>query len=151
MTTQRRDGDVTTIARIGHSEAMELAAEENRRFLLLLEQLGPEHWGMPTDCTRWSVRDVTVHVIASAEAQASPREFLRQAWQGRKLLSQNSSQHWATRHHDPFSLILTGPAGGRFRRRADNSDDLEIDAIECCRILSGRGRPQGVLRHPLPL
>ena len=259
MSTQPRDVDVTTIKRIDHDEAMNLAAEENDRFLLLLEQLGPEHWTRPTDCTRWTVRDLAVHVIASAEAQASPMEFLRQAWKGRRLTREINGQHWvdglneaqlrdrgevipqdiplrwkrasaaalnarrkmpaavrafpllplgemagvdfgwqplgylfdvgftrdtwmhridiaraagqplketadhdgrivedliaewATRHQDPFVLILTGPAGGRYRRPADNSDSVEIDAIECCRILSGRGQPQGVLRHQLPL
>jgi uncharacterized protein (TIGR03083 family) len=260
MTTQPYGSyDVTTITRIGHNEAMELAEEENRRFLLLLEKLGPEHWSRATDCARWTVRDIAVHVAASAEAQASPREFLHQAWKGRKLTRQVNGQHWvdgvneaqlrdrrelmpqgipsrwheasaaalrarrrmpaavralpllplgemagvkfgfqplgylfdigftrdvwmhridicrasrqpldltpehdgrivedlisewATRHQDPFSLILTGPASGRFNRPVDFGDSLEIDAIECCRILSGRGQPRGVLQHQLPL
>jgi hypothetical protein len=59
---------------------------------------------------------------------------------------------WATTHTDPFTLKLTGPAGGTFvRDPADPGDCLEVDAIDCCRILSGRGSPVGVLHHPLLL
>ncbi len=259
MTEDRPPIRAADIARIGHDEAMRLAAEENQRFLALLRQLGPGDWARGTDCTRWSVRDVAVHVIASAEAQASPREFLRQAVRGRRLTAQIGGQHWvdglneaqlqarrelgaedvpprwetaaaaaltarrrlpaaigklrllplgsmagvdfgwqplsylfdigftrdvwmhridiaratdrplnptpehdgrivediiaewATLHTDPFHLRLTGPAGGTFVRADDGSAPLEIDAIDCCRIISGRGTPRGVLEHPLPL
>ena len=59
---------------------------------------------------------------------------------------------WATTHTDPFTLKLTGPAGGTYiRDSADPGDSLEVDAIDCCRILSGRGTPVGVLHHPLLL
>lgn len=253
--------DVSTIRRIAHEEAMQLAAEENRRFLALLRQLNPADWLRATACTRWTVRDVAVHVIASAEAQASPLEFLRQAWQGRRLTSEIGGHHWvdglneaqlrtrnewspdgiparwqrasaaalkarqrmprsvrrlpllplgsmdgadlgwqplaylfdigftrdvwmhrldicmatgrpvnptsghdgrivediiaewATLHSDSFALKLTGPAGGTFTRAevADHEDWLEVEALECCRILSGRGSAHGVLRHALPL
>lgn len=59
---------------------------------------------------------------------------------------------WATTHTDPFTLKLTGPAGGTYvRDSTDPADCLEVDAIDCCRILSGRGTPVGVLHHPLLL
>ncbi|WP_104168374.1 hypothetical protein [Arthrobacter sp. SX1312] len=59
---------------------------------------------------------------------------------------------WTTSHSDPFHLELTGPAGGTLiRRAASGADPLENDAIDACRILSGRGTAVGVLRHPLPL
>jgi hypothetical protein len=58
---------------------------------------------------------------------------------------------WATTPTDPFTLKLTGPAGGTYVDSADPDDCLEADAIDCCRILSGRGTPVGVLHHPLPL
>jgi hypothetical protein len=59
---------------------------------------------------------------------------------------------WATTHKDPFTLKLTGPAGGTYSRDpVPTADRLEIDAIDCCRILSGRGTPVGVLHHPLLL
>ncbi len=59
---------------------------------------------------------------------------------------------WATTHNDPFTLHLTGPAGGIYTRSTDTpGEPLQIDAIDCCRILSGRGTPIGVLHHPLML
>jgi hypothetical protein len=30
---------------------------------------------MPTDCTAWDVRKIALHVLGSADAQASVREF----------------------------------------------------------------------------
>ena len=57
---------------------MRLTATENARLLDQLRGLTDEQWQAPTDCTGWTVRDVVVHLIASAQAQANPLEFLRQ-------------------------------------------------------------------------
>ncbi|GAA0239247.1 maleylpyruvate isomerase family mycothiol-dependent enzyme [Cryptosporangium japonicum] len=56
---------------------------------------------------------------------------------------------WATTHSEPFTLVLTGPAGGKFTR--DDGPVLEIDAVEFVRTLSGRADGDGLLRHRLPL
>jgi uncharacterized protein (TIGR03083 family) len=82
------------IARVGHDEAMRLAATENTRVLELMRGIGPAEWEVATDCTRWTVRDMVVHLIASAEAQAGPAEFARQVWAGRRLTRQIGGQHW---------------------------------------------------------
>src|SRR4029453_16776387 len=42
----------------------------------------------PAHCTRWDVRAIVVHLIASAEAQASAIEFIRQAVVGSRLTKQ---------------------------------------------------------------
>jgi len=243
------------IPRIKHDEAMAIATVENHRLWELLIDIKPDKWSLPTDCTRWDVRAIVVHLIAQAEAQASIVEFVRQTMAGRKLMEEiggiypvdgmneaglrarshlapeelsdrwsrvaaealrfrrrmpapirvlpllrldrglwkplgylydigftrdvwmhrvdlsraigrtfnATAQHdgrlvadiiaeWATTHTDPFTLQLTGPAGGTFvRDPADPGDCLEVDAIDCCRILSGRGTPVGVLHHPLLL
>lgn len=57
---------------------------------------------------------------------------------------------WATTHHDPFSLTLTGPAGGSFTY-GDNGEHVDLDALDFCRTLAGRLTGGGILRHPLPL
>jgi uncharacterized protein (TIGR03083 family) len=241
------------IPRIRHDEAMAIAAVENHRLWKLLIDIKPDEWTLPTDCTRWDVRAVVVHLIAQAEAQASIVEFVRQTMAGRKLMEEiggiypvdgmneaglrarshlkpeelsdlwsrvavealrfrrrmpapiralpllrldrglwkplgylydigftrdvwmhrvdlsraigrtfdATAQHdgrivadiiaeWATTHTDPFTLKLTGLAGGTYvRDSADPGDCLEVDAIDSCRILSGRGTPVGVLHHPL--
>jgi len=51
---------------------------------------------------------------------------------------------WAPRHGQGFTLTLTGPAGGAFTA-GDGTVVLERDAVEFCRILSGRGEGTGLL------
>jgi len=51
---------------------------------------------------------------------------------------------WARRHGRPFELRLTGPAGGTFVQEGDGPV-IERDAVEFCRILSGRAAGDGLL------
>jgi uncharacterized protein (TIGR03083 family) len=46
---------------------------------------------------------------------------------------------WARRHGRPFTLELTGPAGGTFAHQpeSDETEHLTFDAVEFCRILAG--------------
>ena len=57
---------------------------------------------------------------------------------------------WAATHGEPFTLTLTGAAGGRFAS-GEGGEEVEIDAVEFVRTLAGRRPGAGVLRHPLPL
>jgi hypothetical protein len=50
---------------------------------------------------------------------------------------------WARRHGAPVELHLTGPAGGRLSV-GSAGDEITLDAVEFCRVVSGR-RP-----HPHP-
>ncbi len=56
---------------------------------------------------------------------------------------------WAARHGEPFALRLTGPAGGRWRE-GDAGPRIEMDAVEFCREISGRGQAAGLLRTQVP-
>ena len=91
MQTPVRTEDIPAI---GHAEAMRLTEAENARLLTQLRALTPEQWQAPTDCTGWTVRDVVVHLIGSAEGQASPIEFLRQVRAGRPLTKEIGGVHW---------------------------------------------------------
>jgi hypothetical protein len=51
---------------------------------------------------------------------------------------------WAGRHGQPFELTLGGPAGGTFVQ-GDGGQRLELDAVEFCRVLSGRAEGEGLL------
>jgi uncharacterized protein (TIGR03083 family) len=245
---------VWAIGRIEHSEAMELAAVENQLFLSLVRTLGPKDWSRPTDCTRWDVRAVVAHVVGSACAQASPREFVHQLRTGLPLTRRIRGRHWvdgvneaqirdrrnmspaelvfgwetasrralrarrrlpalvralrvlpigppygwkplgflfdigftrdlwihrvdiaravgqplvitadhdgrivgdmvaewSSLHREPFTLHLTGLAGGCYTR-GTGGEVHEMDALEWCRVVSGRTLGSGVLRYPLPL
>ncbi len=56
---------------------------------------------------------------------------------------------WAARHGQPYTLRLTGPAGGSWSS-GDECPLIETDAVEFCRILSGRGHASGLLTTQVP-
>jgi uncharacterized protein (TIGR03083 family) len=56
---------------------------------------------------------------------------------------------WARRHGKPFALTLTGPAGGTFVA-GDGGEPITIDAVEFCRIISGRADGAGLLTQEVP-
>ncbi len=53
------------------------------------------------------------------------------------LLVADVVEEWADRHHHPYQLHLTGAAGGRFAR-GEGGPELTLDAVDFCRVLSGR-------------
>ena len=56
---------------------------------------------------------------------------------------------WADAHGQPVRLRLTGPAGLELVRGTGGAE-LELDAIEFARLVSGRGRAEGLLSTPVP-
>ncbi len=58
-------------------------------------------------------------------------------------------QEWAQAHGRPFHLMLTGPAGGQWSVGA-GGPSLSLDAIEFCRVLSGRAAGDGLLTQQVP-
>jgi len=252
--TSMRGVDVATITPIPYREAITMAAVEHRRVADLLAALPADAWSRPTDCARWDVKALALHLLGSLDGQASVREFIHQWRHGRPLTAEIGGVHWvdgmnelqirerahlsppdivrriretapraeharrripppvralrvlelgppvgrvrvdyltgmgltrdawmhridlcravnqtpaltpehdgrliadivaewARLHGEPFTLILTGPAGGQYRQGTDGPTH-EVDAVQLCRILSGRAHGEGVLRHPLPL
>lgn len=57
-------------------------------------------------------------------------------------------REWADRHQMPFSLELTGPAGGRWSE--GQAETITMDAVEFCRALSGRAPATGLLTTQVP-
>jgi hypothetical protein len=51
---------------------------------------------------------------------------------------------WADRHGRPFLLELDGPGGGSYVGGV-GGEEHRLDAVEFCRILSGRGSGPGLL------
>jgi uncharacterized protein (TIGR03083 family) len=49
---------------------------------------------------------------------------------------------WARRHGRPYRLELTSPAGGKWRRGTDG-EEIVMDAVDFCRVVSGRPDPAG--------
>ncbi|WP_214324306.1 maleylpyruvate isomerase family mycothiol-dependent enzyme [Nonomuraea sediminis] len=56
-------------------------------------------------------------------------------------------EEWARRHGRPYRLVLQGTAGGKF---GTSGEEHVLDAVEFCRILSGRGTGEGLLSRHVP-
>jgi hypothetical protein len=56
---------------------------------------------------------------------------------------------WATRHGLPFTLHLTGPAGGSWAS-GEGGPLINTNAVEFCRLVSGRGHGGGLLATQVP-
>ncbi len=56
---------------------------------------------------------------------------------------------WARRHGAAVRLTLTGPAGGVFVA-GSGGPQIELDAVEFCRTVSGRTSGTGLLAEPVP-
>lgn len=86
-------------------------------------------------------RDVWLHRIDIARAVGRQVDVDSDA--DRRIVA-DVVVEWAERHGRPFQLTLTGPAGGRFRQ-GSGGDVIELDAVEFCRVLSGRAPAEGLL------
>ncbi|MFN2478269.1 MAG: maleylpyruvate isomerase family mycothiol-dependent enzyme [Pseudonocardiaceae bacterium] len=69
---------VDRIPPLEHEEAMRLAQTEYQHLIELVDQLTPEDWTRPTDCTGWDVTAVLAHVLGMLERNADPAEAARQ-------------------------------------------------------------------------
>jgi uncharacterized protein (TIGR03083 family) len=240
---------VTTPDAVTYAGWMSAATEEYRRLDVLLRDLAPDDWTLPTDCDEWDVRAMVAHLVGAAEANASVREMLRQAWVGRRTRTEGdlvdkmnavqvaeraartpaelvadladagargvrararipgpvlavrlplgpplgvrplaylmgriytrdawmhrmdisratgrepllTEEHdgrlvddvvreWAAGHGSPYSLELTGVAGGSWGTPGAG-EQLVLDAVEFCRSVSGRVPARGLLAQPVP-
>ena len=128
--------------RITRPEARLLADEEFVRFADLVATLTPDEWARPTDCTRWDVRKVALHVLGSADAQASVKEFAHQLRRGLPLNEQIDSDHWV----DGLNEL-------QIRERSHLSNDELVGQLRAVgpKAVKGRWRTPPPVRYlPLP-
>lgn len=90
-------------------------------------------------------RDAWMHRVDITRATGRPLE-LTADHDGRIVA--DVVAEWAHGHGQPYRLTLTGPAGGSWSH--GDGDQLTLDAIEFCRILSGRAEGTGLLAHSVP-
>ncbi len=86
-------------------------------------------------------RDAWMHRVDLARATEQPLQ-LTPVHDGRVVA--DVVRDWADRHGRPFLLELEGPAGGSYARGV-GGEEQRLDAVEFCRILSGRGTARGLL------
>ncbi len=106
----------------------------------------PERWtyGYLTDVI--GTRDTWMHRGDIAEATGRPM-MLTAGHDG--LIVADVVREWAARHGEPCSLTLTGPAGGTWTW-GQGGPAFQLDAVQFCRILSGRGQGEGLLATAVP-
>ena len=91
-------------------------------------------------------RDTWMHRTDVAAATGKPMT-LTADHDGRIVA--DAVDEWARRHGQPYTLHLTGPAGGTFSS-GNGGEEIEVDAVQFCRILSGRGEGSGLLNQEVP-
>ncbi|HZW43586.1 MAG TPA: maleylpyruvate isomerase family mycothiol-dependent enzyme [Dermatophilaceae bacterium] len=126
----------TGVTRINRTEARGLASAEFEKFAALAASLSPAEWTTDTDCVGWDVRKMVLHVLGSADAQASPLVFLHQLRRGLPLNKQIDSHHWV----DGLNEL-------QIRERADLADAEVIAQLQAVGAKATNGR----FGTPLPL
>jgi uncharacterized protein (TIGR03083 family) len=91
-------------------------------------------------------RDPWMHRVDISRATGRPLVLTREH-DGRIVA--DVVAEWARRHHQSFRLELSGPAGGSFTY-GDHGEAISLDAVELCRILSGRTTGAGLLTQEVP-
>jgi hypothetical protein len=112
---------------------------------------GPVHetWKLGYLIDTIYLRDLWMHRVDTAHALDRPLE-LSADHDGRIVA--DVVAEWARRHHKPFTLELTGLAGGTYINAPDTHDaeHSSIDAVEFCRTLAGRAPASGLLNTIVP-
>ncbi len=87
------------------------------------------------------LRDAWMHRIDTT--RATGREMVLTPEHDGRIVSDIVAE-WARRHGQPFTIELTGVAGGSYTA-GTGSEPIVIDAIEFCRLTAGRGEATGLL------
>jgi hypothetical protein len=81
-------------------------------------------------------------------SRATGRDVVLTAEHDRRIVADIVSE-WARRHGQPFTLTLTGPAGGSYAA-GGGDEQIQLDVIEFCRMVSGRVQGTGLLTTAVP-
>jgi len=92
------------------------------------------------------LRDLWMHRVDAARATGG--ELVLTAEHDGRIVADVVAE-WARRHGQPFTLELTGAAGGVFTA-GDGDEPMVIDAVEFCSRLAGRGEATGLLTTIVP-
>jgi len=119
-----------------------------RRTMPVLQQVGgrEEAWTIGYLIDVILTRDPWMH--RADIARATGTDLVLTAEHDGVLVADVAAE-WAARHGQPYTLHLTGPAGGTWSR-GGGGPLIETDAIEFCRVLSGRGHADGLLAVQVP-
>jgi uncharacterized protein (TIGR03083 family) len=91
-------------------------------------------------------RDAWMHRVDLTRATGRPLQ-LTAGHDGRIVA--DVVAEWAGVHGQPYTLTLTGPAGGTWSL-GTGGEVIRMDAVEFCRVLSGRVPGTALLAHAVP-
>lgn len=119
------------------------------RRMPMKEEVGgsPETWTLGYLFDVILTRDPWMHRVDIARATGRPM-VLTPEHDGR--LVADAVAEWARRHGRAVTLVLTGPAGGEFHAGSEPGETITMDAVEFCRLLSGRSPGTGLLAQEVP-
>ena len=119
---------------IGRLPLLNLPAPVGRRPLTYLFDMG-------------FTRDVWAHRMDIAAATGHPMDL--DATHDGRIIADIVAE-WAGYFDEPFTLELTGPAGGTFTS-GSGGETVQMDTLEFMTILAERAEGTGLLQHTLPL
>jgi uncharacterized protein (TIGR03083 family) len=139
MTTQTEQHPTKRNPRLPQLErdtAMRLAATEYERVAVLLEQLRPDQWELPTDCPDWDVRAMAGHMLGMLQMIASLPEMIRQ---------QRGAQRLAKRDG---RLVIDALTALQVEKNAHLSTDELIEQLRrlAPKAVRARRRAPGLMR-----
>jgi uncharacterized protein (TIGR03083 family) len=105
-----------------------------------------ETWKMGYLLDTILTRDTWMHRVDIARA-VGREPVLTSEHDGRIVA--DAVAEWARRHGEDFTLEVSGPAGDTFTR-GTGGESISIDAVELCRIFSGRASAGGLLNQEVP-
>jgi len=118
-----------------------------RRMPLKQDVAGEEEtWRMGYLLDLILTRDPWMHRADIARATGRPMQLTAEH-DGRIIA--DVVAEWGRRHGAPFTLTLTGPAGGEFVA-GEGGEHVTIDVVDFCRVLSGREAGEGLLAREVP-
>jgi uncharacterized protein (TIGR03083 family) len=126
-----------------------------RRMKMKIDGPVVETWAIGYLIDTIYLRDLWMHRVDAA--RATGRELVLSADHDGRIVADVVTE-WARRHGRPFTLTLTGPAGGTYTATGTDAPadpgttpaDLELDAVEFCRTLGGRESGTGLLSTIVP-
>jgi uncharacterized protein (TIGR03083 family) len=107
---------------------------------------GAERWRFGYLVDTVFTRDTWMHRLDISRATGQPM-MLTADHDGRLIA--DVVAEWARRHGEPFTLTLSGPAGGRWRA-GDGGECLELDALDFCWVVGSRRPGTGLLATVVP-
>ncbi len=145
LSTQELTRSLHDAARRALTGRRETTAEE-RAVTFDVELPGEQPWTFGYLFDIIYTRDPWMHRIDISRATGRTVE-VSSAHDGR--LVADVVAEWARRHRRPFTLTLTGAAGGAYQS-GTSGPQITIDAVEFCRTVSGRETGEGILKSPVP-